>query len=122
MITLGSEWVKAESPRLDKQPVKAHVLVSENPNITGGVIAKTPILLTLGSCGRKTAGSQLLLYVQHCFHPEAEKSFIWCILGTNSQGATKPLSACLEQVSSSAGQAGLPDNLPARQVTLNPRL
>ena len=38
------------------------------------------------------------------------------------QGVTKPLSTCLGQVSCCVGQAGLPDNLPARQVKLIPRI
>ena len=38
------------------------------------------------------------------------------------QGTMKLLSACLGQVSSCAGQAGLPDNLPTRQVKLIPRI
>ena len=37
-----------------------------------------------------------------------------------TQGATKPLSACPEQVSSCVGQAGLLDNFPAGQVKLIP--
>ena len=38
------------------------------------------------------------------------------------QGATKPLSAFPGQVSSCAGQVGLPGNLPAGQVKLSRRL